>query len=149
VVFDCMVFLQAVTNEAGPAFACFRLVEEERLTLCLSPEVLAEVKDVLARPKLRQKFASLTVERVEEFLQAASAKAIVIDDVPQRFAYARDPGDEPYINLGIAAGARYLVSRDNDLLDLINVPEFLAQFPGLTIIDPVTLIRELNPPPPS
>jgi putative PIN family toxin of toxin-antitoxin system len=145
-VFDCMLFLQAVTNEAGPAFACFRFVEEGKLTLCLSPEILAEVKDVLARPKLRRKFASLTEERVDEFLRTAAAKAVVLDNVPQAFAYARDPDDEPYINLAIAAGARYLVSRENDLLDLMTIPEFLAQCPGLTVIDPVVLIRELRPP---
>src|SRR5262249_50695319 len=117
-VFDCMLFLQAATNDAGPAFACFQLVDDGRLTLCLSPEILAEVRDVLNRPKIRRKFPHLTEDRVEEFLASAQAKGIMLDEVPKEFRYARDPDDEPYINLAIAVGAQYLVSRDSDLLDL-------------------------------
>ena len=47
VVFDCMVFLQAVTNEMGPAFACFRLVDDGTLALHVSDAILAEVIDPL------------------------------------------------------------------------------------------------------
>jgi len=42
----------------------------------------------------------------------------MISEVPRVFAYDRDPKDEPYINLAIAAGANYIVSWDNDILDL-------------------------------
>jgi predicted nucleic acid-binding protein len=55
-VFDCMIFVQAVTNEARPAFALFQLVDDGKLTLYLSPDILAEIRDVLGRPKLRRKF---------------------------------------------------------------------------------------------
>ena len=47
-VFDCMVYLQAVTNENGPGFACFRLVDEGTVALCVSAVLLAEVRDVLS-----------------------------------------------------------------------------------------------------
>lgn len=67
-------------------------------------------------------------------------------DVPEVALLARDPKDEPYINLALAAGAAFLVSRDNDLLDLMTDPEFRGRFPGLQIVDPATLLRELGPP---
>jgi predicted nucleic acid-binding protein len=38
--------------------------------------------------------------------------------VPKEFSYRRDE-DEPYINLAVAAGADFIVSRDRDLLDLM------------------------------
>jgi len=145
-VFDCMLFLQAATSDAGPAFACFRLVDAGRVTLCVSPEVLAEVGDVLGRPALRRKFPSLTAERVAEFLESVRAGGMVLDDVPRAFPLARDPDDEPYVNLAIAAGARYLVSRDRDLLDLMADPEFRARYPDLAILDPVAFLRELATP---
>ena len=63
--------------------------------------------------------------------------------MPKVFTLARDPKDEPYIDLAAAAQARYLVSRDNDLLDLMGDAAFRRQFPGLTVIDPVALLREL------
>lgn len=143
-VFDCMLFLQAATNEAGPAFACFRLVDEGKLTLCVSPEVLAEVRDVLSRPSIRKKFPHLTDERADEFLQSVAAKGVVLDNSPQAFSYARDPGDEPYINLAIAANAGYLVSRDRDILDLAGDETFRNSYPGLSILDPASLLRELS-----
>ena len=43
-VFDCMVFLQAATNDRGPAFACLSLVEAGHVALHVSPPILAEVR---------------------------------------------------------------------------------------------------------
>ena len=64
--------------------------------------------------------------------------------MPLVFAYPRDPKDEPYINLAIAADADYLTSRDNDLLDLMQDPDFTTRFPGIQVLDPVSLVRELE-----
>jgi predicted nucleic acid-binding protein len=61
-----------------------------------------------------------------------------------RSPYRRDPKDEPYINLAIAAGADYLTSRDKVLLDLMKDPEFTSKYPGIRILDPASLLRELE-----
>ncbi|HUY33873.1 MAG TPA: putative toxin-antitoxin system toxin component, PIN family [Pirellulales bacterium] len=142
-VFDCMIYLQAVANEDGPAFACFRCVDQGLATLCVSAEVLAEVRDVLSRAPLRARFPRLTAERVEAFLENVEAKAVLIAEIPCDFSYPRDPEDEPYLNLAVAAGAKHLVSRDADLLDLMDDLDFRGRFPGLTILDPVAFLRRL------
>ena len=64
-------------------------------------------------------------------------------DAGRLCALARDPKDEPYVDLAAATRARYLVTRDKDLLDLMDDAAFRQQFPGLTVIDPATLLREL------
>src|SRR5438876_5508823 len=115
VVCDCNIFLQAVINEDGPAFACISLVDSGQITLLLSPEVLAEAKDVLHRPKLQRKFPNLTPARVQEFLEHLEGNAVIVAAVPRVFTLERDPKDEIYVNLAIAAGATHLVSRDKDL----------------------------------
>src|SRR5689334_6014511 len=112
-VFDCNVLLQAVVNEGGPAFACIGLVDGGHVTLFLSPETVAEAADVLTRPKLRAKFHTLTPERVQVFLEYIRGKATLVATVPSVFTLTRDPKDEKYINLAVAAGAAYLVTRDN------------------------------------
>ena len=140
-VFDCMVFLQGAGRPAGPARACFRLVDEDRVTLCLSAEVIAEVRDVLTRPKTQRKFPLLSPEWVETFVQNAESKAVVLSEVPKAFTLERDPKDEPYLNLAFAAGAHYLVSRDKDLLDLMNDEGFRQRWPDLTILDPVAFLQ--------
>jgi putative PIN family toxin of toxin-antitoxin system len=117
-VFDCMVFLQGAARRESAGGACLFLVELNAIELCLSDEIMAEVRDVLARPRVRQKFPALTDEIVEQFLAALVQRAVLVSDVPHISRFERDSKDEPYINLAIAARVSYLVSRDNDILDL-------------------------------
>lgn len=68
---------------------------------------------------------------------------------PRRFTYPRDPKVELYINLALAAGATYLVSRDNDLLDLMRWDTeegraFQKRFRFLKIVDPVAFLNEIE-----
>ena len=148
VVFDCMVFLQGAANPDGPAAKCLRLAEAGLIELCLSDDVLKEVRDVLSRPKIRQRFPALTDETVTAFLTRVSRSARFVRDVPRSAQLPRDPKDEKYLDLAVAAGATYLVSRDNDLLDLMREqsPEggaFRARFPQVTILDPVSFLHRL------
>jgi predicted nucleic acid-binding protein len=46
----------------------------------------------------------------------------------------------------VESGATYLVTRDKDMLDLMADPDFTAKYPGLKIVNPVELLRELVPP---
>jgi putative PIN family toxin of toxin-antitoxin system len=151
VVFDCVVCLQGAAREAGPAGACVRLMRDGHVTVYVSRSTLAEVSEVLNRSKSRQRFKTLTPERVEAFLQALQSAAVLVDLVPQTFTCPRDPDDEPYVNLALAAGASYLVSWDNDLLDLMEENPggvaFRGRFPGLRILTPVAFLRELASPP--
>jgi putative PIN family toxin of toxin-antitoxin system len=146
-VFDCVVLLQAAGRPDGPAGACLRAVRDGRLELFLSPDILAEVRDVLTRPRVLRKFPALTPEAVEVYLADLAGHATTLDAVPRAFPLPRDPKDEPYIDLAVAAGARYLVSRDDDLLGLMGDAAFRQQFPGLAVVDPVALLRELAPNP--
>lgn len=145
VVFDCNVLLQALLKP-GPAFACVELLDAARIIVSLSAETIAEARDVLNRPKLRAKFPVLTPEKVKDFLDHVEGKAVVVADVPKVFTLDRDPKDEKYADLAVAAGATYLVSRDNDLLDLMKEDEalpssFRARFPKLIILDPVQFLQ--------
>src|ERR1700687_4086361 len=123
-VFDCMIFLQGATRKTSAAAACFRLVDCGVLELYLSSDVLAEVKGVLARPNLRRKFQALEPKNVKSFMGNVESKAVVVADVPKVIPLERDPKDEPYLNLALAAQVSYLVTRDKDLLDLMNDESF-------------------------
>lgn len=143
-VFDCMIFLQGAARPDGPAAACLRLAEAGGVDLCLSEAVLAEVRDVLTRPKIRQCFPALTDELVNGFLDRVRLHASVLSEVPSTISYPRDPKDEKYLNLAVAAQAAYLVSRDNDLLDLMNAGQedtFRTRYPMIAILDPVAFLR--------
>ncbi len=144
-VFDCGVFLQGLISKSGPAVACLKLVEQGKVKLFVSEETLAEIKDVLSRPRLRRRNPDLTDEKVEKLIEMLLDKGEFIEKVPQHFAYSHDPDDEPYINLAIEANAVFLVSRDNDLLDLMTgyadeCKNFRRRFRRLKIVNPVEFL---------
>ncbi len=145
-VFDCMIYLQAAISEKSPAAELFRQVERGSVLLFVSNETLSEIRDVLTRPKVLIKYPHLTVEYVEIFLSRVLSKANLLNKIPKHFQYPRDPKDEKYINLAIEAEANYIVSRDNDLLDLMTEidaesKEFRQRFRFLKVIAPGEFLR--------
>ncbi len=139
-VFDCMVYLQAATNDRSPALACLDLVEAHHVKLYLSPAIMAEVHDVLTRPKIQRKFPHLTQKRIDTFVQKLATVATLVSSVPNAGIAVRDPDDLPCLDLAVAVNAEYIVSRDNDLLDLMKDAGFIAKCPHLRIVDPVAFL---------
>jgi putative PIN family toxin of toxin-antitoxin system len=105
-VFDCMIFLQGAARRESAAGACLLLVELDAVGLYVSQEIMAEVRDVLARPRVRQRFPALTDQIAGRFLAALEERAVAVSEVPRVFQFDRDPKDEPYLNLAIAARVR-------------------------------------------
>ena len=95
-VFDCMVFLQAAARSSGPAAACLQAGREGKIELVISSEIIAEIRDVLTRPRTIRKFPSLTVEAVDLFVQDIESLAVSVSDVPLAMVLEHDPKDEPY-----------------------------------------------------
>ena len=145
-VFDCGVFLQGLLSKSGPAVKCLELFEENHIRLVMSADVLAEIKDVLSRPRLRQKNPNLTDAKVENLIEMLLSKAEFVEKVPEHFIYSRDPNDEPYLNLAVETNAVFLVSRDNDLLDLMTdysdeAKDFRRRFRKIKIVEPVEFLQ--------
>ena len=149
VVFDCNVFLQALVNPNGPAGRCKQLVDRGEVELYVSEDVLREVADVLSRPRHRKLMPSLTLTVVEALLADLRLKAICLQNVPEEYRFERDPKDACYLNLAIVANARFIVSRDNDLLDLMKLTDetarvFQRRYPLLKIITPPDLLAAVE-----
>ena len=145
-VYDCNVFLQAAARAHSVADQCLQLAESGTVQLLVSRATLAEIADVLNRPFIRTHFPHLTDEIVGAFLIRLQKCSQLVRLVPSKFRYARDPNDEPYINLAIAAGAAFIVSRDRDLLDLMtgqsdDCKEFRQRFRPLKVIEPLEFLR--------
>jgi putative PIN family toxin of toxin-antitoxin system len=146
-VYDCGVFLQGLLSKAGPAVACLELIEQDRVRLVMSEAVLAEIKDVLSLPPLRERNPSLTAQKVENLIDLILERAEFVENVPLHFIYSRDPNDEPYLNLAIETEAVFLVSRDNDLLDLMTdftdeAKDFRRRYRRIKILNPEEFLEE-------
>jgi putative PIN family toxin of toxin-antitoxin system len=145
-VFDCNTFLQAAINEKSLAGNCFRLVEKSLVELFVSQEVLKEIEEVINRPHIRKRFETLTDERIENFLFSIKCLAVIIRKIPKVFSLLRDVDDEIYINLAVTAEADYIVTRDNDLIDLMTgfdfeSKQFRQKFRPLKVVQPLEFLR--------
>lgn len=92
----------------------------------------AEILDVIQRPEISKKFKSLGeygASAVHELL----GEAVLVDPVEIEWS-GRDPKDNVFITTAIAAGARYVVSEDRDLLDL-------GQFENVEIVDTASFLQ--------
>src|SRR5436309_2714562 len=76
VVFDCMVYFQATVSESGPAATLSRLLDNDALSLFVSDDVLEEVREVLSRPKIRQRNPEITDERVDALINRVLEKPL-------------------------------------------------------------------------
>lgn len=150
IVLDCMVCLQAAAREESAAAACLRLAENHYVQLFISRAIIKEVENVLSRNHIRARFKTLTDESVQAFIARLCEAADLIQVIPRHFKYEhRDVKDEPYINLAIETQAHYLVSRDNDLLDLMKWEkedgcEFQQRFRFLQIVTPETFLAAVG-----
>ncbi|HKV39812.1 MAG TPA: putative toxin-antitoxin system toxin component, PIN family [Blastocatellia bacterium] len=149
VVFDCVILVQSLISKAGPAVQCLELFEQGRFAVAVSKQTLSEVREVLGRRMLRQRYPSITDERVGDLMQLLLYRGRVFRTVRRHFQYARDPDDEPYLNLAIEAGADFIVTRDHDLLDLARWDtehgrDFQKRFSHIHIVDPVAFLELLR-----
>lgn len=133
-VVDTSVLVSAFVGDpaAGPG----QLVEawrEQQFELVVSPRLLAELTDVLTRPKLERWGGEGRAEAYVEAFAALSAEYADSDEpLPSG---VRDPDDAYLVDLARSSGTDVLVSLDRDLLD--------AQLPDLTVLDPAHFLARL------
>lgn len=154
VVFDTGCVLQAALNPAGPAADALDLLDQDKIAVYTSPRLRSEYEDVLYRPAIRAKNPHITDTQIEAGLARFDLKAIRGLNPPPYVSYPRDPNDEPVINLAIHVDADYIVTRDRDLLELVDEskPEgrfFRQRFPRLSILNPVAFLQALREKPSS
>ena len=143
-VFDTNTLLQGILSANGPAGQCIKFVDDGRIQLYFSQKTFEELQDVISRPLLRKKFPVLSSKRAEIIIRTAAENSIFISAPPNIFSLERDKDDEKFIDLAVAAQADHVVTRDRDLLDLIETRDFRDLYPKLEIITPVGLLEILR-----
>jgi putative PIN family toxin of toxin-antitoxin system len=146
VVFDCVIFAQAMISETGPAGQCLELVRSGTIQLVLSNYVITEIRELPLKLPSRLMVSS---ERVEAFLNVVVPLAETIGDVPARYQHPIDADDSHYVNLALAASATLITSRDHHLLDLMDQSQplgrdFRQRFPQLEIVRPEELLDRVR-----
>jgi putative PIN family toxin of toxin-antitoxin system len=111
VTLDSSVLAAAYVARAG---VCAELLEDilRRHELVLSTHILDEV-----RRKLTLKFL-FPPRLVDQVLQSLTSVARLVEPAALPVDACRDPSDIPVLGTAVAGDADFLVSVDNDLLDL-------------------------------
>lgn len=149
VVFDCNVCIAAIASDDGPAASAFRRAEAGDVELFLSKPTLRELRHVLVYPEVLAINPDMTAQRIGDFLERMMFRGTLLRRVPSVFEFPRDPRDEPYIDLAIAARADFLVTRDKDLLSLMAghslvCKRFRQKTRPLRVVNPVEFLRAIG-----
>ena len=113
IVFDASALVSAALKaDSVPERALLRAEEVD--VFALSPAVEREIVGVFSRPKLAQ---AILQKRRDYVLHILRDEAVWFEPAV-RVADCRDPKDDKYLELALAAGAETIVSGDDDLLVL-------------------------------
>jgi putative PIN family toxin of toxin-antitoxin system len=117
VVLDTNVVVSGVIKEEGPPGQILsRLFQARQYISVTSLEILAEIQEVLQRPKIRR-YHGWTDEEIDAFVTFLYAESDVTVGT-LTVNVARDPQDNKFLACASEGNADYLVSGDDDLLQI-------------------------------
>ncbi len=121
-----------------PSAATRQLIEDlwlgDAVTLVTSPELSAELENVLQRPKIGRYVAA---EDAAVLVDAVKTRSMLLDPLAEIPPFMRDPKDDKFVACGLSGAAEYLVSYDDDLL-------VLGAVGGMKIGTPESFVRDLR-----
>ena len=124
VVLDTNVLISALITSGTPPDGLYRAWLRGEIELVTSTAQIAEITDVVSRPRL-QKF--IDADEAEDILDNIDSYAFVLDDPPQ-VNLSPDPRDNPILAAAIAGDADLIVSGDKKHL------LGLAEIEGIPIV---------------
>ena len=135
VVFDANVVVAACGWTAEP-YGCVVLAARRRVGSFVTDEIIAEWRLTLDKLQVKgAKFRRSPWPTLEGLIQLSRR----VTPAPLGKQRSRDPKDDPYLACALAARARFIISRDPDLLDL-------GKPFGIEIVTPRAFLSQLTRP---
>jgi putative PIN family toxin of toxin-antitoxin system len=115
---DVNLLVEATISSSGPAGAILAAWRAGRLELALCSEIIAEYEDVLNRPRIRNRYASITAESIAASVNVLRQRGdlVQVGHVPR--IVHDDPDDDVTLACALDANVDYVVTRDQHLLRL-------------------------------
>lgn len=123
-VIDTSVWVSAILNPAGPPAQVLEALEDDRFSLVTSEPLLAELAEVINRPRLVRRY-NLRPEKTSAVLRVLRDSELT--EVTGAVRVCRDPDDDMVIETAINGRADMIVSRDDDLKGAPEVAAALAE----------------------
>ena len=119
---DSNVWVSAFPKPSGPPGQVVDAWRRDQFTVVTSLSQLAEIADVLVRPRLLRRYKYPRLD-AEIYVRLIAARANVAQ-TSGTLKICRDPDDDAILEAAIHGKSQYLVTRDDDLkrdLDLIKM----------------------------
>jgi len=140
VVLDINVFVSGTILPRGASTEILQAWSRQAFTLVTSREQIAELIDVLERPKFADRYG-VGVAEIAALVRRIEATAVILDILDPSVIELRDPDDEIILATAMAGEARFLVTGDDDLLSIrddsrllslrvVQLVEFIDQLPA-------------------
>lgn len=91
-----------------------------------APELMKELADVLARPKLRR---YVTQEDATALIEALTLRADILPPLGDIPTYTRDSKDDKFVACAVLGKAAYVLTCDEDLLVLAKIGDVMVLTP--------------------
>ncbi|MDE0373206.1 MAG: putative toxin-antitoxin system toxin component, PIN family [Rhodospirillales bacterium] len=108
IVLDTNILIGALITKDTPPDRLYQAWLRGEIELVISSAQIAEITDVLARPRIQQ---LIDAEEAAAIVENLDARAVVLDK-PQPVDLSPDPKDNPILATAIAADADLIVSGD-------------------------------------
>lgn len=138
-VLDTNTLVSAIINtDKSVSQEIYQNSKDKRFLLVISPSILAEMEDVIHRPRV-MRFHKYSAQELQRIVKELTNVSYVVPGNTQ-VEIVRDPDDNKIVSAAIEGQADYIISRDKDLLDL-------KQYQGIKIVSPeefMKILRSLN-----
>lgn len=131
VVLDTNVLVSGLLSPHGRPGTVVDLVASGAHRVCLDGRILAEYRDVLARPRL-----ALPPESVETVLAVLVRNGLRLAATPLRIKLP-DPDDQPFLEVGVTANADYLITGNRK-----HFPAELCR--GIAVVNPREFLEAIG-----
>jgi putative PIN family toxin of toxin-antitoxin system len=135
VVFDTNVFVSAAASRKGSSWQCFVLLARREFQLAVTKEILDEYETIAERFSRKPgKHCGMKWRPIFHWLQDSAG---FYEPAPLGKQRSRDADDDIFLACALAGGAKIIVSKDNDLLDL-------GKPFGVEILKPATFVARFK-----
>lgn len=138
VLIDTNIWISGFINPFGVPAQVLRLALDGRYRLVVSQPLLAEIEQVLSRPRVQRQLRTDEHE-IERFLRDARSKAVWANPTGT-LRLCRDPKDDIILETAILGEATHVITRDDDMkrdldvigylheagIEVVSVAQFLA-----------------------
>lgn len=136
IVLDTNVIISALLSSQGNPAEIIRRWEAGEFDIATSPPLLYELERPLNYERV-QTYLKLSQEEINQFLNHFRATAITVEPQISLEIVKKDPYDNRVLECALAAGAAFILSGDEHLLEL-------KEHEGVVILSPAGFITVLS-----